>query len=311
MSGESSQNAYARRKTPDMKILCAIDGSRHSQWALDWLPHVCSPDDCSLLLVHAVDMTQFKSLSKLDRKTRSALVDLLECSLEGAARVLEWAELKASTLWGPVRAKLLRGSPADAVARLAKREQADLLVIGSRGVTEFQPMLLGSVSRKLLMQAPCPVLVVKKPPNTLKRVVLGADGSIESWEAVAWLRLLPKHIRPSVTVASVIPPLPMEGLRLPFPSLAVGGQVKGVLRREAQKLAVQVAGTLRKAGFDAKGIVLSGSPGAELVTAAGRERANLIVVGSRSGRSAHEYFMGSVADMVVKHAPCSVLVHRG
>lgn len=293
-----------------MKILCAIDGSRHSQWALDWLPNVCSPGDCSLLLVHAIDMTQFRSLSKRDRKTRLALVNLLDCSLEGAARVLEWAELKAAASWGPVRAKLLRGSPADAVARSAKREQADLLVIGSRGVTEFQPMLLGSVSRKLLMQAPCPVLAVKKPANSLKRVVFGADGSIESWEAVAWLSRLPEKSRPDVTVASVIPPLPMESLRVPSRALAVGNQVEGMLRREAQKLAARVAGTLRKAGFFAKGIVLSGSPGAELVTLAGRERANLIIVGSRSGRSAHEYFMGSVADTVVKHAPCSVLVYR-
>ena len=109
MPRESPQSAYAREKTPGMKILCAIDGSRHSQWALDWLPHVCSPDDCSLLLVHAIDMTQFKSLSKLDRKTRSALVNLLDCSLESSARVLEWAELKAAASWGPVRAKLLRG----------------------------------------------------------------------------------------------------------------------------------------------------------------------------------------------------------
>jgi nucleotide-binding universal stress UspA family protein len=293
-----------------MKILCAIDGSRHSQWALDWLPHVCSPDDCSLLLVHAVDMAQFKSLSKLDRKTRLALVNLLECSLEGAARLLEGAELKASTSWDSIRAKLLRGHPAEAVVRSAKREQADLLVIGSRGVTEFQPMLLGSVSRKLLMQAPCPVLVVKKPMTGLKRVVLGADGSIESWEAVAWLKRLPEHRRPSATVASVIPPLPMESLRVPSRALAVSNQVEGALRREAQKLATRVAGTLRKAGFSAKGMVLSGPPGAELVTLAGRERANLIVVGSRSGRSVHDYFMGSVADTVVKHAHCSVLVYR-
>ncbi len=293
-----------------MKILCAIDGSRHSQWALDSLSHVCSPDDCSLLLVHAIDMAQFKFLSKLDRKTRLALVNMLECSLEGAARMLEWAELKAAVSWNSVRAKLLRGNPVDAVARLAKREQADLLVIGSRGVTEFQPMLLGSVSRRLLMQAPCPVLVVKKPMTALKRVLLGADGSIMSWEAVAWLKRLPEHSRPAVTVASVIPPLPMESLRLPSRALAVGNQVEGVLRREAKKLAARAAGTLRKAGFSAKGIVLSGPPGAELVTLAGRERANLIIVGSRSGRSAHEYFMGSVADTVVKHAPCSVLVHR-
>jgi nucleotide-binding universal stress UspA family protein len=153
--------------------------------------------------------------------------------------------------------------------------------------------------------------VVKKPAPALKSLVLGTDGSIESWKAVAWLKQLPETIRPAVTVAGVIPPLPLESIRVPAHALAVGDQVEGVLRREATKLTARVAGTLKKAGFSAKGIVLSGSPGARLVALAGRERAGLIVVGSRSGRSVKEYFMGSVADTVVKHAPCSVLVYKG
>ena len=145
-----------------MKIVCAIDGSRYSEWALDWLRHLASPNDSSLLLVHAVDLAQFKTLSRLDRKARATLVKVLDFSLEGAARLLEGAELKAARTWGRVRARLLRGRAAEAIVRSAEREQADLLVIGSRGVTEFQPMLLGSTSRKVLMQAPCPVLVVKR-----------------------------------------------------------------------------------------------------------------------------------------------------
>ncbi len=292
-----------------MKIVCAIDGSRYSEWSLDWLRRLCSPDNCSLLLVHAIDMTQFKTLSKRDPKTRSALVKVLECSLEGAARLLEGAEVKAAKTWRNVQAKLLRGRPTDVIARSAKRERADLLVIGSRGVTEFQPMLLGSVSRKVLMQAPCPVLVVKKPASRLKRVVLGTDGSVESWEAASWLKQLPEEIRPAVTVASVIPPLPLESIRVPVQALAVSDQIQGVLRRETQQLAARVADLLRKGGFPSNGIVLSGPPGAELVKLAGCEEADLVVVGSRS-RGVQEYFMGSIADTVVKHAPCSVLVHR-
>jgi nucleotide-binding universal stress UspA family protein len=293
-----------------MKILCAIDGSRYSEWALDWLRRLVSPDDGSLLLVHAVDLTQFKTLPTLDRKYRSVLAKVLEFSLEGAALLLEGAEVKAAKTWGNTRAKLLRGSPAESIARSAEQEQADLLVIGSRGVTEFQPLVLGSVSRKVLMLAPCPVLVVKKPAHTLKRVVLGTDGSIESWEAVTWLTQLPKTIRPAVTVSGVIPPLPLESIRVPAQALAVGDQVEGLLRREAKKLTARVTGTLKKAGFSAKGIVLSGSPAARLVALAARERADLMVVGSRSGRSTQEYFMGSVADTVVKYAPCSVLVYK-
>ena len=45
MLGEGPCDALAKGKDSGMKILCAIDGSRHSQWVLDWLPHVCSPDD--------------------------------------------------------------------------------------------------------------------------------------------------------------------------------------------------------------------------------------------------------------------------
>jgi len=294
-----------------MTIVCAIDGSRHSQWTLDWLQRIHPHRTGSLLLVHAVDLTQFKTFSTLNRKSRSALVKVLDISLEAAARLLENAELKTAKTWDHVRAKLLRGLPAEVIARSAKRERADLLVMGSRGVTEFQPMLLGSVSRKVLLQAPCPVLLVKKPARALKRIVVGTDGSIESWKAVAWLQQLPETIRPTVTVASVIPPLPLEGVRVPAGAVAVGDQVEGMLRREVQQLVSRVAGTLRKAGFSVKEMVMAGHPGAELVKLARRERTDLVVVGSRSGRSAREYFMGSIADTVVKYAPCSVLVHRG
>lgn len=293
-----------------MKVLCAINGSRHSQWAMDWLNRLCSPRRDSLLLVHAVDLTQFKRLPRLDQKARSVLVKVLEFSLEGAVRLLEGAELKAAQSWSQVQAKLLRGHPAQVVASAAKRECADLLVIGWRGVTEFQSLLLGSVSRRLVAQAPCSVLVVKSPAKTIRRIVVGVDGSVESWEAVASVKSLPLERRPGVTVATVMPLLPLERVRLPAKAMAVVDQVQGVLRREAQKLATRAAETLRQAGFSAKAIVLSGPPGAELVKLAECEQANLVVVGSWRGRSPHEYFMGSVADTVVKHVPCSVLVCR-
>jgi nucleotide-binding universal stress UspA family protein len=294
-----------------MKILCAIDGSRQSEWVLNWLPLLCAPERDELMLAHVVDITPYQNLSRLERKARAQLVEVLEFSLEGAVRLLESAEVKAARSWSRVRAKLLRGSPAEAIVRVAGRDKVDLLVVGSRGVTEFQPMLLGSVSRRVLAQSPCPVLVVKRPAKPLKRVVLGADGSIESWEAVSLFKQFPGTSRPAVTVASVIPPLPLESLRVPARALAVGDQVQGVLRREAQKLAARVAGTLRQARFPTKGMVLAGPPGAELVHLAGCERADLVVVGSRSRRSPREYFLGSVADTVVKHAPCSVLVYKG
>lgn len=246
----------------------------------------------------------------LDQKTRSRVVKMLELSLESAASLLEGAELKAAKTWSEFSAKLLRGSPAEAIARTAKQNKVDLVVMGSRGVTEFQPMLLGSVSRQVLMQAPCPVFLAKKPSRPLRRIIIGADGSIESWAALSLLKQVPAKHRPVATVVTVIPPLPLETLSVPPRALARGVQVRAVLRREAQKLATRMAVTLRRAGFSTQGTVLAGSPGAELVKFAGCERADLVIVGSRSGRSVPEYFLGSVADTVVKYAPCSVLVYR-
>lgn len=52
-------------------------------------------------------------------------------------------------------------SLGSAIVDIAKREQANLIVVGSRGLSEFRGMLLGSVSSKVVQHASCPVLIVK------------------------------------------------------------------------------------------------------------------------------------------------------
>ena len=56
----------------------------------------------------------------------------------------------------------LDGSPAEEIAE-ACEQGVDLLVTGSRGYGPMTRVLLGSVSRKLINEAPCPVLVVPRP----------------------------------------------------------------------------------------------------------------------------------------------------
>ncbi len=56
---------------------------------------------------------------------------------------------------------LLHGRPADELIRYAEKQEADLLVIGSRGLNALQEFAIGSVSHKVIKHAKCPVLVVK------------------------------------------------------------------------------------------------------------------------------------------------------
>ena len=56
---------------------------------------------------------------------------------------------------------LLEGEPVTEILRCAEYEKADLIVMGSRGLSQFKRLLIGSVSHKLTELAPCPTLTVK------------------------------------------------------------------------------------------------------------------------------------------------------
>ena len=49
----------------------------------------------------------------------------------------------------------------EALLEIIKNENADLLILGSRGLSEFKGILLGSVSHKVIQHAECPILIIK------------------------------------------------------------------------------------------------------------------------------------------------------
>jgi len=56
---------------------------------------------------------------------------------------------------------ILEGAPWDKIAEAAEIETCDMIVMGSRGCTDFQGLVLGSVTHRVLHAAPCPVLVIR------------------------------------------------------------------------------------------------------------------------------------------------------
>ena len=79
------------------------------------------------------------------------------------------AALERVTRWrGTARAQGVRaegqigaGSPSSEIAALAEKIGADLIVIGTRGLSGLKHVLLGSVAERTIRIAPCPVLTVK------------------------------------------------------------------------------------------------------------------------------------------------------
>jgi nucleotide-binding universal stress UspA family protein len=55
------------------------------------------------------------------------------------------------------------GYPATVIQEEAEEQRADLIVIGTRGLSGLKHLLLGSVAERVVQKAPCPVLTVKTP----------------------------------------------------------------------------------------------------------------------------------------------------
>ncbi|MGG0717228.1 universal stress protein [Robertmurraya massiliosenegalensis] len=136
------------------KVLLAVDGSEHSLRAANEAVKIASlGNDSQVELVYVADFGKSKSevlhaqgQEELDYSRRNRLHPIEE--------LMKTNQIKYET-------KILHGEPGPALVEYAKKEKADLLVIGSRGLNTLQEMVLGSVSHKVVKRANCPVLVVK------------------------------------------------------------------------------------------------------------------------------------------------------
>lgn len=79
--------------------------------------------------------------------------------------VLARAEADAAQRGVRCRTVLRQGPVADEIVKVAAEDRADLLIVGSRGLTGLRRLLLGSISNEVAVKAPCPVLIVKQPQS--------------------------------------------------------------------------------------------------------------------------------------------------
>ncbi|MDO9378498.1 MAG: universal stress protein [Nocardioidaceae bacterium] len=140
-------------------------------------------------------------------------------------------------------------------------------------------------------------------------VLIATDGSEQSLEAARFLESVVDPAKVTkVTVLAVVSPL----AAVPFASDAEKGREpieEMSFRRTAERATEHVAVELRRWAPEVATSVVGGSPSGEIVKAAVREQAGLIVVASRSSRT-EAVLMGSVAHRVLNHADCPVLVWR-
>ena len=135
------------------KILVAIDGSTSAKRAFAQSLYLASKCDSRLEIVHAVP-SEFGGVSV------NTFELVAELKTKGK-KILEQCKKIAARINVSIKTTSELGDPAKIIIKLAKSNDYDLIVMGSRGRGAFKELLLGSVTQKVAHHAKCPVMVVR------------------------------------------------------------------------------------------------------------------------------------------------------
>ncbi len=298
-----------------MHILCALDGSESSEWGVRFLEALASRPPEAVTLMHVIDTPTMKAATVTRPAAGKRAISALEKAgtqllhrMEGIAKVsLGQATTKPHT---KIRTLLAHGSPAAAITKEARRRKTDVIVLGSRGLSDVQSFLLGSVSRKVSALASCPVLVIKQPLTRLEHVLLAVDSSKHSQGAAGFLyqRFLPNSAR--VTVLSVVEPLMTELASKYFPVAQLTDLVKPK-QEQTMRVVSHFRDLFLKEGYAVTTDVATDHVTDNILKHAEKNKTDLLIAGSRGLTGSERLQLGSVSETLLKYARCSVLIVRG
>lgn len=137
-------------------IIVGTDGSGSAQRAVEQAVELAAADQARLVIVTAFERTD----AKVDERAPADVRWMATDPNEAERHAREARRLAAETGVGDVVVQALEGDPADELLEAADTFAAELIVVGSVGLTGSSRFLLGSVASNVLHHAPCDVLVV-------------------------------------------------------------------------------------------------------------------------------------------------------
>jgi nucleotide-binding universal stress UspA family protein len=136
----------------------------------------------------------------------------------------------------------------------------------------------------------------------IKRILATHDGSKASDKAVQTAIALAQQFRATLTVISVIPELYLTEL-VEMDRVRILDTLTADAKKTLERIKAKATGVP-----SLKTVIKYGRPAEEILAAAARVKADLIVTGSHGRHGAEKFFLGSVSSKVVDHAACSVFV---
>ena len=135
------------------KILMAIDGSEHSRQVLEKAIEYAKLLDAGIILVYCHAKFPVNLGEPYRDQQIASILDESENLIKPFVQRLQDEKI-------PVEERLMEEPAGKIIPEIAKIEKCDLIVMGSRGLSNLANLIVGSVTNRVLQTAPCAVLVV-------------------------------------------------------------------------------------------------------------------------------------------------------
>jgi nucleotide-binding universal stress UspA family protein len=292
-----------------MRVLLAYDGSAGAAEAAALTQAIPWPGDSVLRVVSVLEPILSPISGPWDRGSVLSR-DLGAAVTVSAIETLREVVQRLGSSVRSVDGSVLRGRAASVIVDDAREFRADLVIVGSRGHGAIATLLLGSVSSEVVDHAPCPVLVARG--RSLTRAVFATDDSPSAQAAEAILARwpifasLPIHV---LSVAEVVHPW-TTGIAPSMYGQVLDADAAELRESKAQheQVAADAAGRLWDSGRRVDSEMRDGDPAGQIIAAAEKRGADLIVLGSRGRTGLTRLLLGSVARNVLSGSTASVLV---
>jgi nucleotide-binding universal stress UspA family protein len=281
----------ASPSAPFPKILVCTDGSPDSEGAITAALHLAKTTGSTVFVLEVLFYLAGYEMQSPDTLAPPMVnLELMRVQETMARERLEAWKAEAAKE-GVTLEPRIRTSPSayEGIMEEAGEIQPDLIIMGRHGYTGLTRLLMGSVTARVIGHSPCDVLVVPQGvPLSFERLLIASDGS--PYSEAAWAEAL--------TLAR-----------------AMGSALIGVAVATSDRDIPTATGAVRnlEAAASEQGITLDtmipmGRPEEGIVKAAEFKQASLIIVGSHGRTGLKRLLMGSVAERVIGHAKCPVLV---
>jgi nucleotide-binding universal stress UspA family protein len=298
-------------------ILCPFDGSGFSRRALEHAAALGRWHGAKVTLLHV-----FTGVPADPQDGPAAWFTPLEP--QERKKIVAWLADAAASAHAEgvvVEAQVVEGRPIPEILRVAKETEAGLIVLGTHGRTGFDRLLLGSVTERILRQAPCPVLTVTaravpayragRPP--FERIVCPVDFSPASTRALEHALSLAQESYGRMTLMHALEQVPTDDAgtmaHFEMARFDMAGFQEAMERSARTRLQEAIPEGARD-WCRPEILVARGRAWRAILQAAEERDADLIVLGVHGRNPIDVTLFGSTTQHVVRAAKCPVLVTR-